>query len=94
MLSAMPALTQHDLMAVAVRARVDVRTVTRRLAGLPQLADVVARIDAALRELGFSPPTSPAPAHQERAPLRRAAAPESEGRDGEPGNSEPPPAAA
>jgi hypothetical protein len=75
----MPALSQHDLMAVAVRARVDIRTVTRRLAGLPQLAEVATRIDGALRELGFSPPAAPAP------PVRRARPIPGTG-DGRPGN--------
>lgn len=46
--------TPHELRAVAVRAGVDPRTVVARLAGRPQHSTVVARVDNALRELGFA----------------------------------------
>ncbi len=47
-------LTPHELRAVAVRAGVDPRTVSARLAGRPQHSTVVARIDEALKALGYA----------------------------------------
>lgn len=46
-------LSAHDLRRVAVEACVDVRTVRRRLSGGSQASTTAARIDKALRALGF-----------------------------------------
>lgn len=54
----MPAakLTAHDLRRVSVEADVDPRSVAARLEGRRQRCTIAARIDKALRALGFVPP--------------------------------------
>lgn len=60
-------LTPRQLLAVAVVSEADVRTITRRLAGLAVRPTSAERIDAALAQLGLAP----AAALHDRAPEAR-----------------------
>lgn len=54
-------LTPHDERVVAARACCDPRSVRARLEGRRQRSTIAARIDLALRELGFTPPAASSP---------------------------------
>lgn len=58
-------LNAHDVRRVSVTAGVDPRSVVARLRGHRQRCTIAARIDEALRALGFTPPAALqiAPAH-------------------------------
>jgi len=69
-------LSQHDLRRAAVAAGCDPRTVARRLRGERQPSPIRARIDDALRALGFTPATEATPeargATEEAPPVSQA----------------------
>jgi DNA-binding LacI/PurR family transcriptional regulator len=54
-------LTPDQERRIAAHAHLDPRTVRARLAGRPQASTTRARVDEALRALGFSPPAAPPP---------------------------------